>query len=166
MVGILIFAAMGTNGNNSNTTLNSDNPLGTEKVENGTAENKKIYAVGEVFENSNIAIKYVSNNADFKGYGQYSTIKDGCKILSAEFEFENVGASDRYVSAYEFNCYADGYDCESFFSVENSGFSSTLSAGKKTKGTVYFQVPANAGDITIEYKLNMFNGDKVEFVVK
>ena len=86
--------------------------------------------------------------------------------MKADFEAENLGTADAYFSAYEFDCYADGYDCEAFWSFEGSGFSSTLSSGKKAKGTVCFQVPVNANSITIEYTLNTFTGDKVEFLVK
>lgn len=120
----------------SKTTLTSDG--GT--TENNTNKDKK-YNVGEIYEDNNIAIKFVSADDNFKNYNKYATVKSGYKIVKAEFEFENVGNSDVLASAYDFDCYADGYDCENFWSVDDTGFSSTLSKGKKTKGSVYFQVP-------------------------
>lgn len=129
-------------------------------------EEKKEYNVGEIFEDDNIAIKYVSKNDNFTKYSKYADVKKGYKIIQATFEFENVGTSDKYVSAYEFNCYADGYDCESFWSVDDSGFSATLSANKKTKGSVYFEVPKDAEKIILEYENDVWTSNKVEFIVK
>lgn len=173
IVVIIILAIAGgsatNNSNESKTTLTSgDANISTSNSSNSSSSEttSKIYNVGEIFENDNIAIKYVSVDENFTGYNQYATIKDGCKIVKADFEFENVGSSDQYVSAYEFGCYADGYDCEAFWSVEDSGFSSTLSSGKKAKGSVYFQVPTDATSITIEYTLNSFTSENVEFLVK
>lgn len=146
----------------SKTTLTSQN-VGTSIISDNK---KKKYNIGEIYEDSNIAIKYVSVNDNFTTYNRYATIKTGYKVVKAEFEFENLSSSNQYVSAYEFDCYADGYDCESFWSVDDSGFSSTLSSGKKTKGSVYFEVPKDAKEITIEYSLNVWTSSKVEFIVK
>lgn len=145
------------------------NTLTNQEESNQTTnevEEKKEYNVGEVFEDNYIAIKYVSKNENFTKYSKYADVKKGYKIIQATFEFENVGASDEYVSSYEFNCYADGYDCESFWSVDDSTFSATLSAGKKTKGNVYFEVPEDAEEVIIEYDNNIWTSNKVVFVVK
>ena len=147
----------------SKTTLTSNSENST--TESSTSKDKK-YSVGEVYEDKNIAIKFVSVNENFTGYSKYATVKSGYKIVKADFEFENVGDSDVLASAYDFDCYADGYDCENFWSADDSGFSSTLSKGKKAKGSVYFQVPKDADEITLEYELNMWTDKKVEFIVK
>lgn len=156
------------NTNTSKTTLNSNNETSEPNTnnENNSTEEKSSYSVGEIYEDNNIAIKYVAKNENFTNYNKYSTINSGYKIISADFEFENLGTSDQYVSAYDFDCYADGYDCEAFWNVEGSGFSSTLSTGKKAKGTVYFQVPENATEITLEYEIDAWTSEKVEFIVK
>ena len=69
-------------------------------------------------------------------------------------------------SSLDFTCYADGYDCESFWSVDDSSFSANLSSGKKTKGNVYFLVPSDATEITLEYETNYWSSEHVEFIVK
>lgn len=158
---VIIAIASGGNKNTSKTTLNSGTTSETPQ-----ANTKTSFNVGEIWESTNHAIKYVSVDADFKGYNQYADIKAGHKVVKADFEAENLGSTDFYFSAYEFTCYADGYDCESFWSVDESGFSSTLSTGKKAKGSVYFQVPANAEHIVIEYEDNLWSSNKIEFVVK
>lgn len=170
LVVIIIAGSNGSedNANISKTTLNSNNEISetNANIESNVTEKKSKYSVGEIYENNNIAIKYVSLDDNFKGYSQYAEVKSGYKIIKAEFEFENVGSTDFLASSYDFNCYADGYDCEAFWSVDDSSFSSTLSSGKKAKGSVYFQVPENATEITLEYEINAWTSEKVEFIVK
>ncbi len=153
----------GGDNNTSKTTLDSNTATSSETTQENT---KKSYNVGEIWESSDHAILYVSADPDYKGYNKYADVKDGYKIVKADFEAENVGTTDFYFSAYEFDCYADGYDCESFWSFDDSGFSSTLSTGKKVKGSVCFQVPVNAESIVIEYEDNLWSSSKIEFVVK
>ena len=156
--------------NTSKTTLTAEDSGVVSTTDSSettsTTPEKKSYNVGEIYEDEYIAVKYVSLDDNFKGYSKYADIKSGHKIVKAEFEFENVSTTDQSASAYDFNCYADGYDCESFWSVDDSGFSASLSAGKKTKGCVYFQVPVEATEITIEYEANIWSSEHVEFIVK
>lgn len=166
VVVLLIIGSMGSSKEQPKTTLTSGSKNNsTENTTQATAEAKK-YSIGEIYQDSSKAIKYVSVDENFTGYSKYADIKDGYKIVKADFEAENLGTSDFYFSAYDFDCYADGYDCESFYSVDGSGFSSTLSNGKKAKGAVYFQVPSEAKTISIEFNINTFTGEKVEFIVK
>lgn len=168
IVAVLVLLIVGATSSETQpqTTLTSGNENNsTENTTQTTNETKK-YSIGEIYQDSSKAIKYVSVDENFTGYSKYADIKDGCKIIKADFEAENLGTSDFYFSAYDFDCYADGYDCESFWSVDGSGFSSTLSNGKKAKGTVYFQVPSDAQTISIEFNINTFTGEKVEFIVK
>lgn len=151
--------------NNSSKTTLTSSTIDNKETKNETSTKTK-YAVGEIYEDSNIAIKYVSVDDNYTGYSKYATVKSGHKVIKAEFEFENVSSSEQYVSSYEFDCYADGYDCDAFWSVDDSTFSANLSSGKKAKGTVYFEVPKDAEEITLEYELNVWTNRKVEFVVK
>lgn len=122
--------------------------------------------VGETFNNEKIAIRFVAANENFKDYSEYAKVKAGYQIIRAEFEFENVGTTNQYISSYDFECYADGYNCDSFWSVEDSSFSTTLSSGKKAKGVVYFEIPENSKSITLEYNVDTWNDETVEFIVK
>lgn len=157
----------------SKTTLSTDNTsisqtgknTGDVSVENSS---KTTYNVGEIFENDYIAVKYVSMDDDFKGYSRYADIKANHKIVKLEFEFENVSDTDQIISDYNFNCYADGYDCEKFYMVSDDyyGLSADLSTGKKRKGSIYFQVPKEATTIVVEYEADYWSNQKVEFIVK
>ena len=91
--------------------------------------------------------------------------KEGNKFIKATFEFENISKDDQTVSSMvDFNCYADGYDMESRY-FDDGDLSATLSSGKKTQGSVYYEVPVNAQEITIEYETNYFTQDKIIFDV-
>lgn len=127
---------------------------------------QKQYTVEEKYEDDELAITFLSKDTNFTEYDEYANIKDGYKIVKAEFEFENMGDKNKYISSYNFDCYADGYDCDSFWSVEKNSFSSTLSSGKKTRGAVYFEVPINSESIILEYEVNFLTDEKVEFIIK
>lgn len=142
-----------------------------EKVNSSMEDNNepvKICAVGEKYQDDEISISFLSKDENFTAYSQYATIEEGYKVIKAEFEFENLGESSQYVSSYDFDCYADGYDCDSFWSADDSSFSATLSSGKKTKGIVYFKVPADSESITLEYRFDSVkNKEKeIQFIIK
>lgn len=161
ILGVVLGA--GSSNNEPKNTLN----VGEQSVQtNSTVEEKTEYNVGEVYEDDYIAVKFTAKNENFTKYSKYADIKSGYKIIQATFEFENVGTADEYVSSYDFYCYADGYDCEAFYSVDDSTFGSTLSSGKKSKGNVYFEVPKEAKEIVIEYESNYWTDEKVKFIVK
>lgn len=176
-IGIIVILGIviGAGGSSEETPKNTLNSTTNTELENSIEDNvqtststqqKLEYKVGETYEDEYIAIKYVSRNLNFTKYSKYADVKKGYKVIQATFEFQNVGTADEYVYSGEFNCYADGYDCETFYSVEDSSFSATLSSEKKTKGNVYFEVPKNAKEITIEYEVNAWTSEKVVFVVK
>lgn len=158
---------MPSDSNTTNTEQEvSENENSNKESNKNKGEEKTSYNVGETFSDNYMKVTYAELNDDFKNYSQYATVKDGCKIICASFEFENVSNSDQLASSYNFNCYADGYDCEDFWSTDDATFSANLSAGKKTKGNVYFQVPMDASEVVIEYENNVWSSGKVKFVVK
>lgn len=167
---VLVVVIIGSSSDDTNTpqtTLTAGNSVSdSSNISNNDSDKDKIYKVGEIYQNNNIAIKYVSLNDNFTNYSQYAEVKKGYKIIKAEFEAENLGTTDEYFSSYDFNCYADGYDCEDFWSVDDSTFGSTLSKGRKTKGAVYYMVPKDSKEIILEYDVNAFTGEKVKFKVK
>lgn len=124
------------------------------------------FFVGQTFEDDYMKVTYTSLNDNFTDYSKYATINDGYKIICATFEFENISSSNQLASSYRFNCYADGYDCDNFYSVDDSTFSASLSTGKKAKGSVYFQVPVDADEVVIEYQSNILSNKTAKFIVK
>lgn len=123
------------------------------------------YTVGQTASIDGLEISFLNVNTNFTDYYEYTSIESGYKIIKADFEFENVDTTSNYVSSFYFDCYADGYSCDMFYSVEDSTFSNTLASGRKTKGSVYFEVPSNATEIVLDYTTNSFLDEKVSFKV-
>lgn len=122
------------------------------------------YNVGDVAESSRLKITYLSCD-EYISDNMFVVPADGYHFISCEFEFENVGTSDEYISSYNFDCYADGLDCKANY-IREDDLSATLSAGRKVKGTVTFEVPVNAEVIEVEYLSNYWTSNRVVFNAK
>ena len=94
-----------------------------------------------------------------------SAPKSGNKIVCLSFSVENVGSTDRHISYFDFECYADDAAAEAYYVVDD-GLSATISAGRKASGNVYFEVPKDAQSIEVEYETDFWSGNKAIFVVK
>ncbi|MBP3197842.1 MAG: DUF4352 domain-containing protein [Butyrivibrio sp.] len=128
-----------------------------------TAATADAYSVGDIVESSKLNVTYLSCEKD-TSYSQFSEPKAGYHYVTCTFEFENVGDSDQYVSMYEFDCYADGVNCDQAY-WRDDAISATLSAGRKTKGTVTFMVPDDATTVEVEYVANFWTSNRVVFTV-
>lgn len=70
-------------------------------------------------------------------------LTDRCNVY-AEFEIENLDDSDLSIGSWSFTCYADDYVCdETYFDDDSLSVIDSISAGKKIKGKVYYEVPEN-----------------------
>ena len=134
--------------------------------ENNNINSNIEYSIGQTHKGEDVNVRYISVNKDFKDYSEYSTVEEGYKVIKADFEFENVSSITQYISSYKFECYADGVECDDFWIGTNSSFSSSLPAGEKVKGSVYYEVPNNAEEITLEYTESYLDEDMVKFHVK
>ena len=176
VIGIVVFGLFGSclggseedesdkvvnnSGNIEVSTQNSileSNETETEIVIDNTFE------VGEYLETDYLKISYISCE-EYKSDNQFIQPKDGYVYYRLEFEFENIGESDQYVSSWDFVAYADGYAVESTYFDDD--LAATISAGKKAKGAVYFEVPTDAEEVIAEYELNYWTEDKVIFIIK
>lgn len=127
---------------------------------------EKSAKIGESTTLNDVTVTLVAVNDDFKDYYSFASVDDDCKILKADFEFENVGDYTEYVSYSDFDCYADKFSCDTFSSVEDGYFYASIAKGKKAKGSVYFEIPKDAKKIEIEYDGGSYDGSKITFVVE
>ena len=105
---------------------------------------EKSTKIGESTTLNDVTVTLVAVDDDFKDYYSFASVDDDCKILKADFEFENVGDYTEYVSYSDFDCYADKFSCDTFSSVEDGYFYASIAKGKKAKGSVYFEIPKDA----------------------
>lgn len=140
--------------------INTDDEVDQEESE--SVDNT--FTIGDVVETSDLKISFLSAG-EYISDNEFIQPKDGNVYYKMEFEFENIGDSDKYVSSYDWECYADSYSTDQTW-IGDDDMSATLSPGKKTKGSVYFEVPAEAHEITLEYETNFWTENKIIFVVK
>ena len=126
-----------------------------------TTPSVSAYSVGDIVEAGGLKITYLSCG-EYVSDNQFVQPKDGCCYLYCEFEFENTGNADVYVSSLDFDCYADGLDCDACY-IREDDLGATLSAGRKAKGTVMFEVPVDATVVEVEYLSNIWTSDRVVF---
>ena len=129
-----------------------------------TTRAENAYSVGDIVETKNIRITYLSCT-EYQSDNMFVQSKDGYRYYSVELEFENIGSSDQSVSSFSFDCYADGVDCSQTF-IRDDNLSATLSAGRKTKGTVTFEVPDKAEVVEVEYNDNIWTSNRIVFTVR
>ena len=122
--------------------------------------------MGEVVETSDFRISFLSAE-EYVSDNQFIQPKEGCAYYKMEFEFENISDSDKSVSSMiGWNCYADSYKADQTWIGDDNGLDASLSAGKKTKGAVFFEIPKDAQSVELEYETNFWTEDKLIFVVK
>lgn len=119
------------------------------------------YPVGSIVESKGLRIVYLSCS-EYISDNMFIQPKDGYHFITCTFEFENFGDSDEYITSFDFDCYADGSNCAAVY-IREDDLSATLSSGRKTKGTVTFEVPIDAVTIEVEYLSNYWASNRVVF---
>ncbi|MEE5993874.1 MAG: DUF4352 domain-containing protein [Oscillospiraceae bacterium] len=129
--------------------------------EENNAGAKEAFHVGDIVQTKDFNIAYLSCG-EYTSDNMFITPKDGYHYIYCELECENISGSDQNVSYFDFDCYADGASCEAFYGMDDA-LSATISAGRKTKGTVAFEVPLNAQTVEIEFLTNYWTSDRIVF---
>ena len=164
---MFVFTSDDTNDTPKKVSSNEETQIqATENHSTETATEEKVnepFKVGDTVETEDLRITFLKAEPYTD---EYDDPAKGHEFYKFEFEFVNISDSDQYVSSWDFNCYADGYDMESAYSSEDKDLDATLSAGKKTKGVVCFEIPKDAKDISLEYETNYWSESKVCFEVK
>ena len=119
---------------------------------------------GEMFNVDDLKISVNSADTDFTDYedeyGWYD-LEDGMKYISVSFTCQNDSDSDKYVSIYDYDCYADGTLCEQTYNFGNDFMNANLSSGRNVSFDVFFVVPSDAEKIELEYTENIWTDEKI-----
>lgn len=146
-----------------NTTTTANN---TDGAETQTEEVSNVFHVGDVVETQNFKITFVSAGV-YERDDEFLQPKDGYEYWQFELKFENISETDQTVSSMmDWECYADNAKADQTWIGDDSGLDATLSAGRETQGTIYFEVPRDASSVELEYDINFWQNDKVVFVGK
>ena len=179
IVVILLLAMLfGGGGDDEDTTTvdnttqaeNQSNAGGSSEQQGKSEEEDGIISVGGTFEVDGLQVSVDDANLDFADYEDeldMYTPADGTKYIAVSFTFNNSGDSDKYVSIYDFTCYADDTNCEQAYLPDGSDFMNTnLSSGRNVSFTTYYTVPEDAQSIELEYTENVWTDDKITIQLK
>lgn len=182
VIGIVIFAIMvlfvnGVSDSNKESTGNQASV--SAKVESSTAvseitpESKveeaevpsgAVISPGYTFDADGLQVTINDFDLNFTDYEDeygWNTPEDGMKYIMIDVSYQNNSKDDKYVSIYDFQCYADNTDCEQNYSVvENSSLNANISSGRNTSYKIAFVVPKDAQNIELEYETSIWTGHK------
>ncbi len=129
-------------------------------------EVNNVFQVGDVVETENFKITFVSAGV-YESDNEFLQPKDGYEYWQFELKFENISDTDQAVSSMmDWECYADNSKVDQSWVGDDSGLDATLSTGRETQGTIYFEVPQDAQSVELEYDVNFWQSDKIIFVGK
>lgn len=142
----------------ANNSDNSDTPSNSSKV----------FKLGDVVELSDVTVSFVdvvtSSGSDF------NKPTDGNVFVLCEFEISNNSSEELAVSSMmSFEAYCDGYSCSlSLQALMEKGnknqLDGTIAAGKKMKGVVGYEVPADWTELEIHYTTDLLSNKAFVFV--
>ena len=126
-----------------------------------TTASESAYKPGDIVETNSLRISYLSCE-DYQSDNMFIQPKNGNKYIVLRFEVENISNSDQSIGYYSFECYADGVACDALYLLDDS-LSADLSSGRKAKGSVAFEIPANAQTVEAEYIDNYWTSSRIIF---
>lgn len=159
--------------NSSAKTSSTDSSSATEKdpkTESPAQAEDSVVKIGGSYEGN--GLKFTVNDAVINytfedEYGVYK-LDDGLVYAMVDFTFENTGDSDKYVSIYDFKCYADNTACEQKYATSIVGdfINTNLSAGRNVSFKTLYAIPADASSVELEYEANAWTNEKVIVQIK
>ena len=151
-----------------------DNASSKKESDEKSEKDGGVLRKGGVFEQDGLKMKFVDSKLNYKPsddeYG-FNKPSKGNKYIACTFKFKNNDDSDKYVSIYDFDCYADNKSCnQEFITTEdfknNDFMNDNLSKGREVTFTTFYQVPKQAKKIQLEYEPNMWSDKKLLIEVK
>ena len=135
-----------------------------EHTEQPVDETNSVISPGYTFDADGLQVKINDFDLDFTEYeDEYvcNATADGTKYIMIDVSYQNNSKDDKYVSIYDFQCYADNTDCEQNYSVvDSSSLNANLSSGGNTSYKIAFVVPQDAQSIELEYETSLWTGNK------
>lgn len=161
IVGIVVVIAISSGGNESNPSPNVPDATSKDTITQTVATTPidPYYHAGDVIDANGLKITYVKAEKHDEG-NQFLQPEDGYMYIKLYLNVENTASTDRYISSFEFECYADGKKQESHYTSLEALEGGNLSSGRKDEGYIYFSVPVDATDIEVEYETSFWTDKK------
>lgn len=156
--------------NNPSSADNNSNESQQNSVESSSEEEKEtVFRKGEIAELNGVQVT-LTDYKESTG-SEYNKPTDGNVFLMAEFEIANNTEKELAVSSVmSFDAYADDYALNFSFSAlmekEGNQLDGTIAAGKKLKGWIGWEVPADYQNVEIHFTDNVWSSDKFVFMIE
>ncbi len=156
--------------NNPSSAGGNSNESQQNSVESLSEEEKEtVFRKGEIAELNGVQVT-LTDYKESTG-SEYNKPTDGNVFLMAEFEIANNTEKELAISsALSFEAYADDYALNFSFSAlmekEGNQLDGTIAAGKKLKGWIGWEVPADYQNVEIHFTDNVWSSDKFVFVIE
>lgn len=156
----------GTDTNNSSARQSSEEG----QPSSAESENKEsVFRIGEIAELNNVQVT-LTDYVESAG-SEWNTPTDGNVFVLAEFEIANNTNGELAISSImSFEAYADDYSLNYSLSAllekEGNQLDGTIAAGKKLKGWIGWEVPADYQNVEIHFTDNVWSSNKFVFVIE
>lgn len=133
-------------------------------IVNPTPKPEKYYEIGDtvVIDNMALTIKH----AGFCDDSEYIGSERGYRPYGVLVKVDNIANYHAYFDHCKLKAYADGILCEPYLFGENTIGSFYLDVGHDCSGSIYYLVPENAKNISLEYEWEHSSSFKILFKVK
>ena len=172
IVAVIVVAVAG--GGESTPETDASTPSNTPTSNNDSSESAtttaateaatNTYAPGDVINANGLQITYVKAEK-YVEENIYLQPDEGYMYIRLYLSVNNTSNADKYMSSFEFTCYADGKKEETYYVTTEALEGGTLSSGRKDEGYIYFKVPVDAKEIEVEYETSFWTDKKAILTV-
>lgn len=179
ILAVVIFAAVSGGGDDDKVSRVEPTKGETAKQQEKQSE-KAVTTTAQETEDSSFGI---GDTAEFKDIratltnitesngSEFNKPSDGNVFVLAEFEIENNSEKELTISSImSFDAYQDGYatsqSLTALLEKEGEQLDGTIAPGKKMKGSIGYEIPADYKELEINLQLDVWSNKKIVFVYK
>lgn len=167
MIAFLIFLLDSCLSDGSTETPSTVTP--TTQAETTEENKEKEVSKGNSFDVDGLVINIDDIVIDYTDYDDeygFHKLEEDKQYVHVKFTCTNNSDSDKYVSIYDYECYADGSLCESYYGFNSDFMNANLSSGRNVTYSTYYIVPKEAKEIELEYTKNILTNEKIIIKIK
>lgn len=138
------------------------------ETETPVVSEEKIFKLGDSVELDGVVVSFL-DVIESSGE-QFFAPEDGNVFVLCEFEITNNSDEEISVSSMlSFEAYCDDYACDYSLNAlmakgDRDQLDGSVAVGKKMKGVVGYEVPADWTELEVQYTLDVWDNDKIVFV--
>lgn len=162
---VIIISAAG--GDNEPVKVGENTPIQTTPATTIAQADNNTFRVGEIAELKDVQVSLLGVTESTGS--SYNTPNDGNIFVLCEFEITNNSTEDITVSSMlSFEAYCDDYTCSYSLSAllekgNSNQLDGTVAAGKKFKGVIGYEVPADWQELEVRFTPDFWSGKDIIF---